>query len=111
MDGGEVVQFIPDDFLSNSVNGRKFCSKGYLHGICTQYTSLSIGLSHNPTEDDIDACIKLIMTLKQRYHIDNENIVRQKDVTGEANPEKWFNDDSWNRDIKSNLIDIKKVAE
>ena len=104
-------EFIPDNFLSDSVNGRRLCSNGYLHGICTQYTSISIGLAPDPTQDDIDSCVKLIMTLKQRYHINNENIVRQKDVTGEANPEKWFNDDSWNKDIKGNLIDIRKAAE
>lgn len=109
---GEAIQFIPDGNTSDSVNGGRLSSRGVLHGICTKYNSVSIGLSDNLTAEDLQTCIKLIMTIKQRYNINNENVIRQMDITGEPNPERWFNDDRWNKEIKYNLIETKKeVAE
>lgn len=109
---GEAIQLVPDGNMSNSVNGGKLSPKGILHGICTKYNSISIGLPYNLTPEDIQTCIKLIMTIKQRYNVENENVIRQMDITGEPNPERWFKDDKWNQDIKSNLIDVKgKAAE
>lgn len=46
------------------------------------------------------------MTLKQRYKIKNENIVRQKDVTGEFNPENLYEDDVWEKDVIDKLIEL-----
>lgn len=46
------------------------------------------------------------MTIKQRYRIDNENIIRQYDVTGEMNPKEWCDVVLWDKDIKKNLIDV-----
>lgn len=103
---GEVFQLIPDDYMSDSVNGRKLCSKGILHGICTKYNSISIGLPQKASAEDLNSCIKLIMTIKQRYKIEDSNVIRQMDITGEPNPEKWNDDKSWNKDVKSKLIEI-----
>lgn len=61
------------------------------------------------SKDDEETCIRLIMTLKQRYDIKNDNIVRKMDITGELNPMKWHDNEKWNKDIKGRLIDIKKT--
>lgn len=58
------------------------------------------------SDDDVQTCLNLIMTLKQRYKINNNDIVRQKDVTGENDPVKWYDDNKWTNDIKNKLIDI-----
>lgn len=58
------------------------------------------------TEEDIQTCLNLVMTLKQRYKINNNDVVRQKDITGEVDPVKWYDDNCWNNDIKNKLIDI-----
>lgn len=109
---GEATQLVPDGNISNSVNGGRLSPKGILHGICTKYNSISIGLPYNLTTQDIQTCIKLIMTIKQRYNVDNDNVIRQMDITGEPNPERWAIDDKWNKEVKSNLIDVnKEVAE
>lgn len=39
-------------------------------------------------------------------HINNNDIVRQKDITGENDPVKWYDDYKWTNDIKNKLIDI-----
>lgn len=101
-----AVQLIPDDHISDSVNGAKMCAKGYLHGICTRYNSVSIGVSDKMSRDDIQTLINLIMTLRQRYKVKNENVIRLKDVTGECNPEILYDDDSWKKDIKDMLIEV-----
>ena len=103
---GKAIQVIPDDFMSDSVNGGQLNRNGYLHGICHKYNSISIGVTNNMSEDDIAMCFNLIMTLKQRYGIKNDNIVRQKDVTGEYNPCIWCDNDKWNKDIKDKLIEL-----
>ena len=46
------------------------------------------------------------MTIKQRYKVNKDNIIRQKDVTGEIDPAEWHDNDKWNKDIKNKLIDI-----
>lgn len=103
---GKAIQFIPDIEISDSVNGARLTTFGYLHGICNQYNSISIGLADDLSSEDIQICFNLIMTLKQRYRIDKGNIVRQKDVTGMVNPKIWWTDQDWENDIKSKLIDI-----
>ena len=106
---GVVTQIVPDENMTDSVNGGKLNRRGYLHGICTKYNSLSVGLPNNMSKDDEETCIRLIMTLKQRYDIKNDNIVRKMDITGELNPMKWHDNEKWNKDIKGRLIDIKKT--
>lgn len=108
---GKAIQVVPDDYMSNSVNGGRLNQYGTLHGVCTKYNSISIGVNDIMSEEDVTMCLNLIMTLKQRYRIENCNIIRQKDVTGEASPENWANDDAWNMAVKNKLIDIVKVAE
>ena len=109
---GEAIQFVPDGNMSNAVNGSRLSSKGILHGICTKYNTISIGLPYKLTTEDIQTCIKLIMTIKQRYNVNNDNVIRQMDITGEPNPERWVNNDKWNKEVKNNLIEVKKeVAE
>lgn len=103
---GIAIQKIPDDYLSDAVNGPRMCSFGYLHGICTKYNSITIGISDRLSEDDLQTCRHLIMTIKQRYKIHDDCIIRQRDVTGEANPEIWFDDDRWKADIKDKLIEL-----
>lgn len=103
---GIAIQFVPDDHMSNAVNGAKMNRLGVLHGICTKYNSISIGVPCKMSEEDIQTCLNLVMTLKQRYKINNNDIVRQKDITGEVDPGKWYDDDCWNNDIKNKLIDI-----
>lgn len=103
---GNAIQLIPDENISDSVNGAKMCFKGYLHGVCTCYNSVSIGVPDKMSKDDSQTLINLIMTLKQRYKIKNENIVRQKDVTGEFNPENLYEDDVWKKDVIDKLIEL-----
>lgn len=103
---GEAVQAIPDEYLSDAVNGPRLSFYGYLHGISNKYNSISIGVPSKMSEEDKLACLKLIMTIKQRYKIKNENIARQMDVTGEINPEEWREDEKWNKDIKNKLIEV-----
>jgi len=103
---GKAIQFVPDNFMSDSVNGGKLNPCGYLHGICHKYNSISIGVTDNMSEEDKTVCFNLIMTLKQRYGIKSDNIVRQKDVTGEMNPCIWYDNDKWKEDIKDKLIDL-----
>lgn len=101
-----AIQIIPDYHMNDSVNGAKFSKNGYLHGICTKYNSISIGVPDNMSDHDKQLCFNLVMTLKQRYKIKNENIVRQLDVTGERNPVEWHASEKWNNDIKNKLIDV-----
>ncbi len=105
---GKVYQILPDDVLSNSVNGGKLNKYGVLHGICTKYNSITISLKDYPEEDDIELCRHLIMTLRQRHKIDENNIIRQIDITGEVSPKKWFNRGKWEEDI---LEAIRKMLE
>ena len=103
---GKAIQIVPDDYMSNSVNGGRLNHHGTLHGICTKYNSISIGVNDIMTDDDIVTCLKLVMTLKQRYKVDKNNIIRQMDITGEASPSIWYDYDKWASDIIKNLIDI-----
>lgn len=101
-----VYQIIPDEYMSNATNGARASKNGFLHGICTKYNSVSIGVPCKMSLDDKQTCLNLVMTLKQRYKIDNDNIVRQVDVTGGFDPEEWCDNDRWVKDIKKKLIDI-----
>ena len=103
---GTAIQLIPDENISDSVNGAKMCVKGYLHGICTRYNSISIGVSDKMSKEDLQTLINLIMTIRQRYKIKNENVIRQKDITGEFNPEIFYEDDTWKKNILDKLIEI-----
>ena len=103
---GKAIQLIPDNYMSDSVKGAKLSDYGKLHGICNKYNSISVGVPNNMSAADKQTCVNLLMTIKQRYKICNENIVRQLDVTGVANPEQWHDNDKWNADIKNKLIDI-----
>ena len=103
---GTAIQKIPDEYMSDAINGGKVNKYAYLHGICTKYNSLSIGVPSRMSQDDKQMCINLIMTLKQRYKIKDDDIVRQFDVTGDINPEEWYDAHLWHKDIKNKLIDI-----
>lgn len=103
---GEAIQAVPDEYLSDSVNGPKLCFYGYLHGICNKYNSISIGVPSKMSQEDKQTCLNLIMTIKQRYKIKDDNIIRQMDVTGEINPEEWHDNEKWNKDIKNKLIEV-----
>ena len=101
-----AIQLVPDENISDSVNGPRMCAKGYLHGVCTRYNSVSIGIDDKMSRDDVQTLINLIMTLRQRYKVKNENVIRLKDITGECNPEMLYDDDSWKKDIKDMLIEV-----
>lgn len=103
---GTAIQLIPDENISDSVNGARMCVKGYLHGICTRYNSVSIGVSDKMSKEDLQTLINLIMTIRQRYKIKNENVIRQMDITGEFNPEIFYEDDTWKKNILDKLIEI-----
>lgn len=103
---GTAIQLIPDENISDSVNGARMCVKGYLHGICTRYNSISIGVSDKMSKEDLQTLINLIMTIRQRYKIKNENVIRQMDITGEFNPEIFYEDDTWKKNILDKLIEI-----
>ena len=103
---GTAIQVVPDDYMSDAVNGARLCSKGYLHGICTKYNSVSIGVPERMSEEDKQTCLNLIMTLKQRFKVDRGKIIRQMDITGEMNPSEWSTDVLWESDIKNKLIDV-----
>ena len=108
---GNASQLVPDENMTDSVNGGKLNRRGYLHGLCTKYNSISIGLPDTISKEDKETCVKLIMTLKQRYDIKNDNIVRQMDITGEMNPNEWHDDEKWKAEIKNKLIDMSFVKE
>lgn len=103
---GRAIQLIPDHYTSDSVNGARLSRFGVLHGICTKYNCISVGVPWNMSEEDKQTCINLIMTIKQRYKIDNDNVIRQMDVTGVENPMIWKDKEKWISDIKNKLIDI-----
>ena len=103
---GKAIQIVPDDYMSNSVNGGRLNHHGTLHGICTKYNSISIGVNDRMTDEDIATCVKLVMTLKQKYKVEKSNIIRQMDITGEASPGIWYDRGKWESDILKNLIDI-----
>ena len=107
---GKAIQIVPDRNMSNSVNGGRVNKYGTLHGVCTKYNSISIGIGNNPSSDDLKVCIDLIMTLKQRYNIKMENIIRQRDITGEANPERWCDKDKWKTEIVDKLIEFTELT-
>ena len=102
----EAIQLIPDEYMSNAINGARIGKDGILHGICTKYNSISIGVPYEMSDDVKQMCLNLVMTIKQRYKICNENIVRKTDVTGESNPEAWYDNDRWTKDIKNKLIEF-----
>ena len=103
---GIAIQKVPDEYTSDAVSGGRVNKYGYLHGVCTKYNSISIGLPEEISLENKTICVNLIMTIKQRYNIANNDIVRQMDVTGACDPECWFNDTYWNKDIKDRLIEI-----
>lgn len=103
---GKVVQIIPDVNMSNSVNGGKLNAYGVLHGVCTKYNSISIGVCDNLSEEDKKVCVNLVMTLKQRYNIEKNNIIRKKDVTGILEPKEWHNDKSWIEEVVNKIIEV-----
>jgi hypothetical protein len=105
VDGG-LYQMLPDDYISNSVNGCKYNKLGIYHGICTKYNSISIGIADNPEESDIELCRHLIITIRQRYGIKEENVIRQTDVTGDISPEIWFDKNRWDKEIIQGIKDI-----
>ena len=39
---GKIVQILPDNCISNSINGGKVSRFGLYHGICNKYNSVSI---------------------------------------------------------------------
>lgn len=100
---GNVYQLLPDDVLSNSVNGGRLNKYGVYHGICTKYNSISIGLKDYPKRDDVETCRHLIMTIIQRYNISRDKVIRQTDVTGEVSP---FDKDKWEKDILLELMNM-----
>ena len=102
---GTAIQLVPDNYISDSVNGPRYSKFGYLHGICTKYNCISIGVPEKMSQEDKQTCLNLIMTLKQRYKIHEDNVIRQMDVTGEVDPVEWHNNDKWKKDIKDKLID------
>lgn len=104
---GNVIQVLPDCCISDSVNGGKLNKLGVYHGICTRLNSISIGIKDFPDDDDIKICRDLILTIKQRYKIKDENIIRQLDITGELSPEKWFDRDKWEDDVLQCLKILK----
>lgn len=104
---GKAVQVIPDKNISNSVNGGQLNRMGRLHGICTKYNSITICVPEKPSKADLEVIPHLVMTIKRRYKISKENIIRQKDITGELNPMIWVDDDKWQRDIINALADME----
>lgn len=102
----KVYQIIPDNYMSNSVNGARLSRHGVYHGICTKYNCISIGINENPTREDRDLCIHLILTLMQRYNLSSDKIIRQKDITGEVDPEIWFDESDWSRNVIRHINDI-----
>ena len=103
---GKSIQHIPDEYITDAISGGKLNKQGYLHGICTKHNSISIGVFDVMSDEDKQTCLNLIMTLKQRYHIDNFDIVRQVDVTGAVNPRGWYESRAWAKDITDKLIDV-----
>lgn len=99
--GDKAVQYIPDIYISESINGAKLSHLGIYHGICTRYNSITISIT-----SDSEKSICLIRTLMQRYKIPPENVLRKMDVTGEANPEIWFDKHKWN-EIQKKLSYVK----
>lgn len=93
----ESVQLIPDDRISLAVKGPRMTKEGVYHGVSNVYNSLSVCIPENPTSEELDLCRHLVMTLKQRYKIDNDNIIRLKDITGENNPEYFADNDRWHK--------------
>lgn len=102
----EAIQIVPDNYISDAVNGARLSKQGYLHGICTKYNCISIGIPEKMSKEDKQTCINLIMTIKQRYKVKNDDIIRQTDVTGDIDPAEWYDSAKWKKDIKDKLIDI-----
>lgn len=95
----KVIQVIPDDYISNSVNGPKCCHLGIYHGISTKYNSITICIAEIPNNDDLDLLSHLIMTIKRRYKISVDKIIRQSEVTGEPNPQIFLDNDLWRKKV------------
>ena len=105
--GEKAVQLIPDDYISNAVNGGRYCHLGVYHGICTKFNSISICISENPTDDDLKLLSHVIMTLKRRYKVDLTKIIRQADVTGEPNPQIFLDSSKWHDRVIQKIIDME----
>ena len=100
---GKAYQIVPDSNLSKSVNGAKMNRRGIYHGICTTYNSISIGMVDNPSQEDTEMCLRLMMTIMQRYNIPYNKVIRKRDVTGEINPEIWDDDNKWKLKVMERL--------
>ena len=103
---GKAVQIIPDSNMSNSVNGGKLSNCGVFHGVCTKYNSISIGVCDNLSKEDKKICLNLVMTLKQRYNIKKNNIIRKKDITGVSEPTEWHIDKNWIEEVVKQIIEL-----
>lgn len=103
---GKIYHIIPDDYISDSVNGPRLTHFGRCHGICTKYNSISINIDNECTNTDIQQLSFLIMSLKRKYKIDVEKIIRQLDITGEADPIVFFDNSKWHEKVLQKIIDM-----
>lgn len=104
---GKIYQIIPDEYISESVNGPKLTHFGKYHGICTKYNSISINIDENCSNKDIQLLSYLIMSIKRKYNVKKEKIIRQLEVTGEADPLRFFDSEEWNKKVINRIIDMQ----
>lgn len=47
------------------------------------------------------------MSIKRKYNVKKEKIIRQLEVTGEADPLRFFDSEEWNKKVINRIIDMQ----
>ena len=101
VDDDSVTQSVPDDYVAYSVGGSKYsdCATtggGKLHGMATNYNTLSIEICDDvrngvvyPSAKTIENAIELTKKKMKEYNIPKENVIRHFDVSGKRCPAYW----------------------
>ena len=101
VDDDSVTQSVPDDYVANSVGGKKYadCNKtggGKFHNKCTNTNSISIELCDDvkngvvyPSAKTIANAVEFVKAKMKEYGIPAANVIRHFDVTGKHCPAYW----------------------
>lgn len=117
VDDDSYTQSVPDDYVAYSVGGSKWNnSGGRLYGKVNNSNSINIELCDTKkdgtikaTQQTINNAIELTKILMQKYNIPISNVIRHYDVNGKTCPAFWLDDEIWEREFLSKLIEFRPI--
>ena len=111
-DDDSITRSVPDNYIAYAVGGKKWNnSGGRLYGTVNNSNSISIELCDTvkngivyPSAKTVANAIELTKYLMNKYNIPAHRVIRHYDVNGKPCPSYWINDDIWNKEFHSKLI-------